>query len=439
MCTCNNQNLYNPCNICNPSPCQTNTDCECPTNLQTKCSTYEGEDLECSGIKSGTILTELIQQLDAFICEKVNDITNALTLKNIGLGARIYKGVDLLGRKEIRTVTKTGDLLEVTENADDINLTINETVLNTFIEDNQKTYSVENVGIGAEVYKSPDTIVGDNTTFSLKSLISNDNSIVITQNLDEIDLSVSSSTLQGLQNVIDTDSALIGNSLIDQTAGSNLIIYGGDLQPLFILNNTNPSTNTTPTTYVGIGDAFSQDNVGLRFYKDRTEFLDLVNSKGIVYSDDYEPNFTGRSLVTKTYVDSVTTGAETIVTGATDVNVTGVGTTGSPYVIETENLQKEISTFPYTLVDADNKNTIFVNNLAANVVINVPDSLVDNFSVVFIQKGSGSVTIQASGISTLNYPSSVLQNIIKGQFFWAMVEKEQSTNSYYLLGSLLPV
>jgi hypothetical protein len=110
-----------------------------------------------------------------------------------------------------------------------------------------------------------------------------------------------------------------------------------------------------------------------------------------------------------------------------------------PYSVEIENLQKTIDTFPYTLVDTDDKQTIFIENGASNVVINVPDGLVDNFSAVFIQKGTGTITIQPSGTATLNYPSSVLQNIIKGQYFWAMVEKELTTNTYYLLGSLLPI
>ena len=107
--------------------------------------------------------------------------------------------------------------------------------------------------------------------------------------------------------------------------------------------------------------------------------------------------------------------------------------------LEVNNLQKTINTFPYTLVDSDDKYTIFIDNGASNVVINVPDGLIDNFSTVFIQEGTGTVTIQQSGTSTLLYPSTTLQNIIKGQYYWAMVEKKLATNTYYLLGSLLPV
>ena len=107
--------------------------------------------------------------------------------------------------------------------------------------------------------------------------------------------------------------------------------------------------------------------------------------------------------------------------------------------LEVNNLQKTINTFPYTLTSLDDKHTIFINNGASNVIINVPDGLVNNFSTVFIQEGTGTVTIQQSGTATLLYPSTTLQNIIKGQYYWAMIEKELATNTYYLLGSLLTI
>ena len=107
--------------------------------------------------------------------------------------------------------------------------------------------------------------------------------------------------------------------------------------------------------------------------------------------------------------------------------------------LEVNNLQKTINIFPYTLTDNDDKYTVFVNNGVSNVVINVPDGLIDNFSIVFIQEGTGTVTIQQSGTATLLYPSTTLQNIIKGQYYWAMVEKKLATNTYYLLGSLLTI
>jgi len=133
------------------------------------------------------------------------------------------------------------------------------------------------------------------------------------------------------------------------------------------------------------------------------------------------------------------TDGETIVENGNTTLANGSGTVADPYIIEIKNLQKEIDTFPYTLTSEDDKYTIFVDNGASNVTINIPDNLVDNFSVVFVQKGTGDVLIQGSGTAIMLYPSTTLQNIIKGQYYWAMIEKELTTDTYYLLGSLKPI
>lgn len=119
----------------------------------------------------------------------------------------------------------------------------------------------------------------------------------------------------------------------------------------------------------------------------------------------------------------------------TTTTITGVGSNADPYRVEVANLQKLISSFPYTLTNADDKYTLFVNNAIANVVINVPDSLVNNFSCALIQKGTGTVDVVATGTATVNEPSG-LDPQIKGQYHWALIEKELTTDVYYLGGSL---
>ena len=341
-CNCNQQTNYN---LCNPKPCQEPQDCSCPTILKSDCVTYSGNDLECSGIVTGQTLTETVEQLDTFICEKVDDITNALTLKNIGAGAKVYKGDDLLGRKELRTVTKTGNLVTVTENPDDIAVSIDESALNTFIEENQKTYSVANVGTGASIYDDT-TEVGDNTQFNFKKIKSTGATVTITEDINEINLEVSTTSAD-----------------VNITGGANVTV-------------TEPTLN----------------------------------------------NF-------------VISAEKSLLESGETTTVTGTGTPSDEYVVEINNLQKVIDTFPYTLTSADDKYTIFVNNVASDVSIDVPNGLVDNFSCVFVQEGSGEVTIQSSGTATVLKPAT-LQNIIKGQNYWAMIEKKITTDNYFLLGSL---
>ena len=362
-CNCNQTTNYN---LCNPAPCQEPQDCSCPTILKSDCVTYSGNDLECSGIVTGQTLTETIEQLDTFICEKVDDITNALTLKNIGTGAKVYKGDDLLGRKELRTVTKTGNLVTVTENTNDIAVSIDESALNTFIEANQKTYSVANVGTGVEVYKDS-TVVGDNVQFNFRTLTSEGNSVTITQGINTINLEV------------DIEPAIICLTSTDKT------VTVTEVEGCFDL-----SVNLPTSVNVGTGeDVYKTFNL----FTNQNEFKTLKSNNSTI---SLSPSIDELSL---------------------DVN----------------NLQKTINTFPYTLTNSDDKYTIFINNESNNVTINIPDGLNPNFCVSFIQEGNGEVAFLITGTGTL---STAIGNKIKGQYYWALLEKKINTSEFYLIGSL---
>lgn len=117
--------------------------------------------------------------------------------------------------------------------------------------------------------------------------------------------------------------------------------------------------------------------------------------------------------------------------------VTGDGSPGDPYIVEVENLQKTISSFPHTLTTSDDKNTIFINNGVSNVYINIvnPHLLPANFSCLFVQLGTGTVNFNASVGNSLLYPVELLP-IIKGQYYWSFIEKDKATSNFYLMGSL---
>ena len=205
------------------------------------------------------------------------------------------------------------------------------------------------------------------------------------------------------------------------------------------------------TLYVWREVQEGEENTGL-ISLDFTYPLNLPNTYGINYSGKTY-NFFQKVYITpeniEEYVEVIEGPAGpqgppgipgqsgvTILDEGYSTSVTGAGTNSDPYEVNLENLQKVINTFPYTLTSEDDKYTIFVDNGISDVVINVPTGLINNFSVVFVQKGSGEVTIQQSGVATLLYPSTTLENKIKGQYYWVMVEKELSTNNYYLMGSL---
>ena len=105
------------CHECNKKPLCKQNDCSCPVkDLSTDCVLYTGENLDCINIYSGTILTEVIQELHEFICkfaEAVGGGGSSFNLINIGTGSGIYRNTTLTGNKELRSIKAVGDFLEV--------------------------------------------------------------------------------------------------------------------------------------------------------------------------------------------------------------------------------------------------------------------------------------------------------------------------------------
>ena len=246
---CNTCIQNNDCGCNTPCPPEI---CACPILIKSDCVDNVTEDLVCSGILAGQTLTEVLVQLDAFICEKFDQTTAYFTLLNVGTGAEVYKGVNGVGNKLIRKINKVGNLITVTQNTDDISISIDETALDTFIEANQKTYSVANLGIGASVYKDS-TVVGNNTQFNLKKIKSSTLSITATN--DEIDIDLSNSV---------QIPALYVNDLYEPTY-EDWVNAGGDLivSPTFL--------------YRGEG-TLSKPFTNSRNYTSSVVFTDIPNS-----------------------------------------------------------------------------------------------------------------------------------------------------------------
>jgi hypothetical protein len=135
------------CNGCNQTPLCSQSDCSCPVkDLSTDCILYTGDDLSCTGVKSGTIMTDLINQIDTYICQVSTLINNSMSLINVGLGTQIYKGLNILGKREIRSITTTNPIVTVGLSTDskEIAIGVDEQELSDFIAENTTP------GIGGE-------------------------------------------------------------------------------------------------------------------------------------------------------------------------------------------------------------------------------------------------------------------------------------------------
>ena len=95
------------------------------------------------------------------------------------------------------------------------------------------------------------------------------------------------------------------------------------------------------------------------------------------------------------------------------------------------NLQKVI-TGNYMLTSVDNDYTIFIDNGSSALNIIVSSGLPTNFSVGFIQEGTGIVSFVASG-TTINTANGLK---IKGQNYQVFLEKKLATETFYLLGNV---
>lgn len=189
-------------------PCNPPTTCDCPVkDLSSDCILVNG-DFPCSNIESGLSLTEFTQALDGYICEAIEEVNAGITLANVGTGSEVYKGVSGIGVKQIRKINAVGDLVTVTQNTNDISVSIDEAELENTIEALFPNYQAANVGTGTGIFKD-ETL----NTFNFKSLVSTDSSVVITPSTNSINLSV-------------TPGIIPDGSETKVTAGTNVVVTG---------------------------------------------------------------------------------------------------------------------------------------------------------------------------------------------------------------------
>ena len=176
---------------------------------------------------------------------------------------------------------------------------------------------------------------------------------------------------------------------------------------------------------LGTGAKVYKETTGLA-HKFRTIKTENVGA-GVGIFNTIEEGTDEIKIKAKTLVSSdssvqVTENATTI-----DLKSTGGGTS--------INLQKIILT-DYTLSDVDDKHTIFIDNGSDKVFITIPLGLKPNFFCVFLQQGTGEVMFTNDVGVTIFTP---IGYYIKGQYYWAHLEKVESQELYHLLATVNPL
>lgn len=131
--------------IDNSVPCQSVTPCGCSHKMSTLCVVYEGLALGNLNIVNGQNLETILGNLDTL----VNTLTQSTELgwlgTNLGGNAAVYKGENLSGIHEFRTI-KGGSNVTVTQNGTDIEIAA------TLVSSGEVN-TASNVGGGVGVFK----------------------------------------------------------------------------------------------------------------------------------------------------------------------------------------------------------------------------------------------------------------------------------------------
>lgn len=139
-CTDTQQTTY----VC--GECAPNIPCDCAVrDLSTDCSLYTGENIQCQNtnvVLKNTILSVALKNIIDFFCQKFDEIANRFRIVNIGTGAKVYKQENLLGQKELRTITSSDTSVTIVEGVSTLDLKVA-----------TANPTASNIGTGAGVFK----------------------------------------------------------------------------------------------------------------------------------------------------------------------------------------------------------------------------------------------------------------------------------------------
>lgn len=300
------------------------------------------------------------------------------------------------------------------------------------INDEDKTIEDDDSKWNIDVYFRGDN---GNETRYLYELVDIGKGIIPNLTRDNINRLVTYTRRPTFQDVLNAgDDITEDNDIIFSEDASFVLTTNYPNRPYFFFANREADTINS-NLFIGVFDASGGSlGKGLKFLSNKTTFIDTVSNKGLEYEGNYESNFTDKSLVTKQYVLSVlptVDGSETKLTNGITTLISGIGTTNSPYKVETVNLQKSINS-SYLVKASDNNYSIKVNNGSVPITITIPIGLPENFFIGITQRGTGDITLVGDIGVTLSNPIGLK---IAGQGLYVGVEQIGNSNTFDVLAN----
>lgn len=161
--------VYNNCDRCNAPK----KFCGCTADIDFKCVLYSGCDLTPLTIVEGENLEEVVTKINELFEKMSGDIDNAFVAKSVGNGVEVYQGYNESGIEEFRSVGGASGINVVNEN-NTVKITIDEDWLKRFYPNS----SLRSIGNGVSILDKNSVTNNDN---AINTLASKEDSISITK------------------------------------------------------------------------------------------------------------------------------------------------------------------------------------------------------------------------------------------------------------------
>lgn len=107
---------------------------KCKNSVNATCVTYDGGNLTNIGIIRGDNLSEIIEKIEDTFCETSIKVITATEGVNLGSGAEVYRGKNLNGASEFRTI-KRGTGIVLTQTLGEIRIDADINWLNNYLKE----------------------------------------------------------------------------------------------------------------------------------------------------------------------------------------------------------------------------------------------------------------------------------------------------------------